>query len=82
MFAEPGLERIGELASHPRPFGARPRREGLGGALLAFRMRPRANRRILQRPSGSLLALIFARFKQHFLFLLRVPLLVVSDIIQ
>ena len=30
MFAEPGLERIGELASHPRPFGARPRREGLG----------------------------------------------------
>jgi len=31
MFAEPGLKRIGELASHPRPFGA----------LLAFRMRPR-----------------------------------------
>ena len=30
MFAEPGLERIGELASRPRPFGAGPRREGLG----------------------------------------------------
>ena len=40
MFAEPGLERIRELASYPRPFGARPRREGLGGTLLAFRMRP------------------------------------------
>ena len=33
----------------------------------------------MQRPGGSLLALIFARFKQHFWFLLRVPLLVVSD---
>ena len=32
MFAEPSLERIGELASHPRPFGVGPQREGLGGA--------------------------------------------------
>ena len=32
LFAEPSLERIGELASRPRPCGAGPRREGLGGA--------------------------------------------------
>ena len=30
LFAEPSLERIGELASRPRPFGAGPQREGLG----------------------------------------------------
>ena len=29
LFAEPSLERIGELASRPRPFGVGPRREGL-----------------------------------------------------
>ena len=30
-FAEPGLERIGDLEICLRPFGARPWREGLGG---------------------------------------------------
>ena len=89
LFAEPGLERIGEVASHPRPFGARPRREGLGERASAGRFwpfvgglgaRPRANRRILQRPGGSLLALFFAWFRRHFWFLLRVPVLVISDI--
>ena len=94
MFAEPSLERIGELASRPRPFGAGPRREGLGerasargpqrgGELLAFRMRLRrkasGESENLLRPCGSLSALIFARFKQYFWFLLRVPLLAVSD---
>ena len=33
----------------------------------------------LPRPRGCPLALIFARLKQYFWFLLRVPLLVVSD---
>ena len=90
MFAEPGLERIGELASRPRPFGAGPQREGLGesasargprrgGELLVFRLRPRrkasGESENLLRPRG----LIFARFKQYFWFSLGVPLLVVFD---
>ena len=39
-FAEPGLERIGELEIRPRPFGARPWREGLGERASAGRFRP------------------------------------------
>ena len=84
VVAEPSLGRIGELVSHPRPCGAGPRREGLGGAeglglsseasTLAL-----GESENLPRPRGRPLALIFARLKQYFWFLLRVPLLVVSD---
>ena len=81
VVAEPSLERIGELASRPRPFGAGPQRESLderasargprqSEELLAFRMRLRRKAsdesENLLRPYGSLSALIFARFKQYF----------------
>ena len=39
LFAEPGLDPIGEWASRPRPFGAGPRREGLGERASARRSR-------------------------------------------
>ena len=61
-----------------------PRREGLGGAE-GFGLSSEASAQALgesenpSRPRGCPLALIFARLKQYFRFLLRVPLLVVSD---
>ena len=84
VVAEPSLERIGELVSRPRPCGAGPRREGLNEAE-SFRLSSEASTQAsgesenLPRPRGCLLALIFARLKQYFWSLLRVPLLVVSD---
>ena len=61
-----------------------PRREGLDGAE-SFGLSSEASMQAssesenLSRPHGCPLALIFARLKQYFRFLFRVPLLVVSD---
>jgi len=75
-------QRIG-IPSEAFRGGASARGPRRGGELLAFRMRLRrkasGESENLLRPCGSLSALIFARFKQYFWFLLRVPLLAVSD---
>ena len=68
--AEPSLGRIGELVS--QYCGARPRRSEASAQALG-------ESENLPRPHGCPLALILARLKQYFRFLLGVPLLVVSD---